>query len=375
LITRYHYIDNQNNEGQSNSSRLIYGEYQFQHRFDDIDLVTTAGLVGIYSGVTAELYGDTTYNTTNLSAYAQFEKKFIDRLNVSLGFRYEMNSINGPEVVNGDTIPDGNSMEGKPVFRVGLSYQIGKSTFIRSSWGQGYRFPTIAEKYIKTTAGGANIIPNPYLQSETGWTTEIAIKQGFNISKWQGYVDVALFWSQYQNMMEFTGTTFGFQSQNIGNTDIKGFEISLGGQGDLFGANTSLLTGYTYVDPRFQEFTTQDSLNSSVDYNVLKYRNRHSFKFDAETRIHNFSFGVAMFYNSNIEAIDNVFEWIIPGLAEQRMEDMNGYFTVDARIAYHFSKLFKISLIGKNIFNEEYTVRPGLLEAPTNITCRLDFKF
>ncbi len=375
IITRYHYIDNNNDANQANSSRLYYGEYQFQHRFDKLDLVTTAGIVGIGTSVQAELYGDTTYTTSNLAGYIQIEKKIWNRLNVSAGARYERNTINSPSIVNGDTIPEGKSTEGKPVFRLGLNYQTGKSTFLRASFGQGYRFPTIAEKFIKTTAGGVFIIPNPYLESETGWTTEIGVKQGFKIDKWEGYFDVAVFWSQYVRMMEFTITPTGFQSQNIGNTDIKGFEVSVAGEGNFFGTTTSLLAGYTYIDPKFQDFTKQDSINSSVDYNVLKYRSKHSLKLDVETKINKFSIGIAVFYNSNIEAIDKIFEFVIKGLAQQRMENSNGYKTFDARVAYQITKNFKVALIAKNIFNEEYTVRPGLLEAPSNITCRLDFRF
>lgn len=378
LITRYHYIDNENNEDQSNSSRLAYGEYQFQHKFDKLDLVATAGIVGIYSSVKAELYGDTSYHTTNLAGYIQLEKMFWNRLNISLGGRYEQNTITSPFIVNGDTIPEGKSREGKPVFRAGLSYRFGKSTFLRASYGQGYRFPTIAEKFIHTVAGGINIIPNPDLQSETGWTAEFAIKQGFSIKNWNAYIDAAIFWSQYIDMMEFaiSPEITGFQSQNIGDTDIKGYEIAVAGEGKLGITTTSLLAGYTFIDPKFQEFTFRDSINSTADFNILKYRSRHSFKFDIETRIQKFSIGIAMFYNSHVEAVDRIFELlVIRGLKEQRMEDNDGYKTFDARVAYQVNKNIKVSLIARNIFNEEYTVRPGLLEAPTNVTLRADLKF
>ena len=181
-------------------------------------------------------------------------------------------------------------------------------------------------------------------------------------------------------MMEFVfGTTpysfLAFQSQNIGDTDIKGIEFSITGQGRLFGTTTSLLAGYTYIEPKFQNFTAYDSDQSSVDYNVLKYRRKHSFKFDIETKIKKFSVGIAMLYNSHMEAIDAIFDLFIPGVAEHRMEDTDGYKTFDVRIAYQINKNIKVALIGKNVFNEEYTSRPGILEAPTNITCRVDFKF
>ncbi|HOI87830.1 MAG TPA: hypothetical protein PLV51_08225 [Lentimicrobium sp.] len=40
--------------------------------------------------------------------------------------------------------------ESKPLFRVGMNYQAGKYTFRRSSFGQGFRYPAIAEKYAAT---------------------------------------------------------------------------------------------------------------------------------------------------------------------------------------------------------------------------------
>ena len=56
------------------------------------------------------------------------------------------------------------------------------------------------EKFISTSAGGITIVPNPELVSETGWSTEIGFKQGFKIGKWKGFLDLAGFWSEYQNM-------------------------------------------------------------------------------------------------------------------------------------------------------------------------------
>ena len=50
---------------------------------------------------------------------------------------------------------------------------------------------------------GVSAVPNPSLQSETGWTTELGIKQGFRISEFEGFLDVSAFWSEYQHMMEF----------------------------------------------------------------------------------------------------------------------------------------------------------------------------
>jgi len=85
--------------------------------------------------------------------------------------------------------------------------------------------------------------------------------------------------TEYQDMMEFTfggadldNRVDGFQSGNIDDTRITGGEISFMGQGDLFGLPTTLLAGYTYINPQYQDFTEQVRMNSTSDENVLKYR-------------------------------------------------------------------------------------------------------
>ncbi len=405
FLGRMFIVDNEFNNNQSNSSNLFYGEYQFQRHFSDIDLVATAGLVGIGTGVSAELYGDTTYTSSNLAGYLQLEKKFFNRLNTSFGFRYERNQINSPEEVAGVEIPDGKSTEAKPVFRFGLNYQAAEYTFLRASWGQGYRFPTIAEKFIQTViAGGVQVIPNPNLQSETSWTAEIGTKQGFRISSFEGFVDVAAFWSEYQDMMEFNvrfeGLSAGFQSNNVGNTVIKGVEIGVNGRGSLFGIPTTVVSGYTFIDPQFQQFNLKGKdlpinfnasevpvgqLNarlSTSDENILKYRFRHTAKVDVESKVTpRVSFGIALFYNSYMEAIDQAFVEFepifnfIPGMNEFRANNDSGTAVINFRTAYFFTSKAKLSLFLKNAFNAEYSLRPGTLEAPRNIGLRFDYSF
>lgn len=379
VISRFLSIKNDNNADQSNTSQLYYGEYQFQKKMEDLGLVATAGVVGFATKVSAPLYGDTTYHSNNLATYLQLEKKLFKRINISAGVRYERNEQRSPEFVLGDTIPDGKVVESKPVFRLGLNAKLTNITFLRASWGQGYRYPTIAEKFIQTTAGGINVAPNPELESETGWSAEVGLKQGFQIGNFNGFVDVAGFITKYQNMVEFNIRVIplppAFQAQNIGNTIIKGLDFTFTGEGRLFGVPTTILAGYTYIDPKYQEFTEREESTSSVDYNILKYRNKHSLKFDIESRVGPVSIGLAGFYNSRMEAIDRVLNVIIVGVADYREENNSGATTLDTRVGFHFNKSGKISLIMANMFNVELMRRPGLLEAPRNITARFDYQF
>jgi iron complex outermembrane receptor protein len=397
---------------QSNRSDLYYGEYQFQRRMERIGLVATAGLVYTGTAVRAPLYGDTTFTSRNFAGYLQMEKQAWKRLNLSAGFRFEHNTVLTPEVidfqriVNGspisfiDTVPGGKIEESRPVFRFGASYAVTPTTFVRASWGQGYRFPTIAEKFIFTSFGGFPINPNLNLNSETGWSAELGLRKGFRISRFSAFLDLAGFISEYQDMMEFTfdPVSFGFQSQNVGDTRIKGFEASITGRGEFFGLETTLLTGYTYIDPKFKTFGLdlpkdsegyRNAVNSSVCNdpadpnrencrNVLKYRNRHTFKLDLETTYKKkVSLGIAAIYSSFMENIDAIFEapFVVPGLYTFRKTHDNGDIDWSLRTAYRFSEKAKASLLINNLFNREYSTRPGLLESPRHVTVRMDFSF
>lgn len=389
FLGRWMHVDNNNNNDQGNSSHWFYGEYQFQRSWDDGRWNLTTGLVGTTSFTDSPLFLDTRILASNAAGYAQLEFKPIEEFTLVGGARYEYNRLSTPEVVAGDTIDQSKLREGRPIFRVGANYKSGPATFWRASWGEGYRFPTIAEKFVSTNAGVLLVSPNPLLESETGWTAELGLKQGFQIGRFQGFADLSLFWSQYRDMMEFTlvfdGTTFSFQSQNIGDTRIRGMEFSITGQGQLGPFQLSMLTGYTYLDPQFLEFDlTGNSIpinerdkatdgqinaaNTSVDYNILKYRSRHQVKSDFSLGWNRFTLGWALRYASHVEAVDRIFEQALPGVKAYRDKNDMGYYVHDLRLGFRFMEKHQITLLGQNIFNEDYAVRPGLLEAPRSWT-------
>jgi iron complex outermembrane receptor protein len=421
LMGRFFSVENNTGTAeadQSNVSDVYYGEYQFQRKMEKLGLVASTGLVYVGTKVRAPLYGNTEFISRNVAGYLQLDKKFFEKLTFSAGFRYEGNTVLGDEeiiyrqkevIVLRDTIPGGEIRESRPVFRFGTSYQLSPNTFLRGSWGQGYRFPTIAEKFIFTSFGNVPIAPNFDLRSETGWTAELGLRKGFRLDNFIGYLDLAAFVSEYEGMMEFIfvipspikGTLGAFQSQNVGDTHIKGAEISISGKGNFFGWETTILAGYTYIDPKFKEFGYSlppgspgriNAEGSSVCYqpndperkkckNVLKYRFRHTAKLDLEMRRKKFSAGVAAFYNSFMENIDAAFETPLLkppkgiGLQEWRAAHSDGDVVWSLRSAFIFTEHVKTSVIVNNLFNREYATRPAQLDSPRHVTLRMDFNF
>ncbi len=286
---------------------------------------------------------------------------------------------------------DGKVEFSTPVFRAGLNYQVHDHSYLRASFGQGYRFPSIAEKYTATNVGSLQIFPNPSLVSETGWNTEIGFKQGLKLGDWSGYLDLAAFWTDYNDMIEFIFDIYqadsmaapglddyGFMAQNVGNARITGFELTLYGDGELGNLPLSFMAGYTYIYP--VDLNAPDT-SAAENTKYLKYRYRHSLKSDAELKYKRFTLGCTFVYNSRMEEIDEVFTHplfgniILPGFPVYWEENNKAYAVLDARLLCNITAFLSAGLIVKNVFNKEYIGRPGDIRPPRNITLRLTADF
>ena len=374
-------VNNVDGDNMNNAADLYFAEYQYSRKFKK-EFNLTMGSSLAFANTIAELFGN--HTSTNYSAFAQIDKKFFSVLSTSFGVRWENYKL--------DTITEASL----PLIRAGLNYQLAEYSFIRASFGQGYRFPTIAEKFTYTNLSGLTIIPSPSLQSETGWSSEVGIKQGIKISNWTGYIDVAGFWTEYQNMMEFTfgvydtatyepiynmldfgGQLIGFQARNVGQARITGIDANITGQGDIGPISTRILAGYTYTYPIDMNTDSVYLATKTNANNILKYRFFHSVKTDVEMSYNKFIIGVSYVMNGPVENIDAFFESgiVFPGLKEYREEHNKPYHLFDVRLSYKLSDNNRITVLLKNATNAEFMVRPGDIYAPRNIAIQLRMKF
>lgn len=389
LRMRLYFQETENTNNEFVNSDMYFLDYTFLKRYDEKDFTITSGLTGYYTNAKTLTFGN--HNSGNIGAYAQFEKKIAKVLTINAGVRLEyyqvdslrtrheltlLNSVFNRDSSNLLTTPV------KPIVRFGLNWQITEGTNLRASFGQGYRFPTAAELFTRISRAGAYVYPNPNLIPETGWSAEIGIKQGLKLGTWLGYIDVVGFITQYKNMIEFRGGVwgrptdpvggFGFRSINITNARIPGFEVSSFGGGELAGIPFQYLLGYTYTYPIDLDYDPDDPNSEKF----LPYRNLHNFKADIQaTVLKGFNIGLSSIYIGYLEVIDQTYEGVIPGLAEWREKNDNGYWIFDLRLGYTFNEKLQCNFLIKNIFNNLYTLRPAYLEAPRSMTFSLQYDF
>lgn len=396
LRTRWQYLNNDNDNEQSNGSHVLYGEYQMfvdGNRWNIPGLKITTGLVNLTALSRAELYSggssDGNNTATNQSVYVQVDQSIGDRFNLSGGGRYEHFAVNGKGA-------------GKPVFRLGGNYQLAEATFLRSSYGQGFRFPTIAERYIRTGLGALQIYPNEELRPEYSWSAEIGLKQGFKVGAFAGFLDLAVFRQDFEDFIEFTfgpwgpdegeapteGNAYGlgFMSVNTGGSRVTGGEISINGRLQLDRVRIDILTGYTYTNP----VSTTPDLNYNPDSTsnyaatyygtshdttglILKYRSPHVFRFDAQISGEKWFGGLSARYQTNLRNFDQAFisfeenpaiSGINWGARDWLEQNPSLPWIIDARFGREWSNGHKVTLIVNNIANQEYAIRPMAMEAP-----------
>ncbi len=407
---RYYLTQNRNNKNQDATAELYYSEVQYQKRWLTQSL--TLGSVLMYQQVYSDsLYGK--HTSKNVAGYAQYDGKFFGKLNVSAGIRgefYRVDTAFTRGVIAIDELPlftatttqniknKFSNLPFQPVLRLGINYQLFQYTFIRASYGQGYRFPSVAEKFVSTSVSSLKIFPNNKLQPERGYSAELGIKQAIKISNWKGFIDVSAFYMEFRNMVEFVFNIYapngptgfwlndlpyaGFMSQNIGNARIRGVETSLMGNGNMGPVNVTIFSGYTYIDPVMLGFDPRRDTLGLPGVKTLKYRNRHLFKNDIQLAWKFISLGWSTRYQSFMENIDrrfieSIFKeygfdlpifYILPGLKEYREKELaggkKGNWIHDARIGFQVNKTLKVSYIVNNVFNAEYSSRPGDVRPP-----------
>ena len=347
-------------EQNNSDSYSLYAEYLLWYKLlDFIDL--TAGISENYSKVNSNFFSD--HSALNIAGFTQFEIRPVNRLKAVAGLRVESYSLDG---INDKIVP---------ILRAGLNWQAADYTFIRASFGQGYRYPSIAEKFASTTLGSIKIIPNPDLLSESGWSTEVGIKQGLQFGKISGQADLSFFLLQNSNMIEYMFGLYseglGFRATNVEQSRVYGMEIETFFSGSVGKVKTTLTAGYTFMYP--VEFNKLTHENTDI---YLKYRRKHSAIFSLDSRLKKVDLGLSLSLRSKILNIDEVFLTtpILPGFDEYWPEHNTSYGVLDLRLGYNFSEKFNLSIAVKNITNTEYMGRPGDIQPQRNFSLRFSGK-
>ncbi len=285
-----------------------------------------SGIEGTNDKVTSNIFND--QSAFGFGIYSQADYKFSFPLSATFGARYDFSKLSN-QISSSAFSP-----------KVGLNYKLSDRVTLRSSFGTGFRAPTLAEAFTSTTASGITIKPNPNLKPETNWTFEIGAN--YQLSNYIDF-DAAIFQNEYYDFIEpgidpHDGLAyFG----NITRARIQGFELN--SNYSFFDDKLKLSINYTYLWARDLQL-----------HQALKYRPRNMAYASLDYYINNFDFGADFRYSSKVEQMD--FELVSLGVVkdgDKRVEIK----VLDLRTGYDLNPIgfpAKVYFNVNNVFNYNY---------------------
>jgi outer membrane receptor for ferrienterochelin and colicins len=336
--------DNSESNNKS-SSKLYRNELRVKYNLSEFaDLIT--GIEYQYNKVGSNIFGNRTSDA--LGIFSQLDYKIFESLNLTFGARFDNSKL------------DGLQSESSFSPKLGLNYKLDENTFLRTSFGKGFRAPSLAEAFTSTTTSGVTVKPNPNIKSETSYSFEVGISHNFiNLLN----VDLSIFNSEYYDMIEPSFDKYGdILFNNLTRARIQGVDLNTAT--NLFSDNITLNLGYTYL--------WAINVNKKT---FLKYRPKHSIVAGLNYKTDIIESGFDFRYSSRVENIDN--EFVDLGLVpdgDKRVE----IFVLDVRIGFN---LFALNIPGRiflnaaNLFNYNYVELIGNIAPIRNFSLNAEIIF
>ena len=278
----HNYFDDNIDAGNQSTSDNLNLSFQYNISFSKHFL--TFGLSTEYNTVSSNIFG--TRQGLGAGLYVQDEIRWTRQWFTTFGARLDYFDI--------DKL--GSDISVNP--KIGVVFQSNSLTTFRTSFGTGFRAPSMAEAFTSTVASGITVIPNENLKPEKSYTAEFGWNQ--IISNFIN-TDIAIFYSRYFDLIE-SGFTPDFKAQfnNVTDAEISGIDFSL--HFNLFNKSVISKTGYTFIEPR------NITLNKSE---YLKYRPRHLLYTNVFWKYKNLTVGMDYRYISKYDKIDEEFARLI----------------------------------------------------------------
>lgn len=211
---RTHFVDVRRSANEFSIANRFGGEARVEAHPDSSRTVLVGGEAAL-ADVSSDIFG--THTQSEFAAYGESEQ-LAGSLRVHAGARIDFLAI------------DGGSLTAVVSPRIGGTVPTGGGGVLRASVGRGFRAPTIAERFVNTTAAGFQIIANPNLRPETGWSFEV----GHTTPAIGGVarVDAALFWTEARDLIEpqlviVPPDSARIQLQNVAQARIAGLDLTV----------------------------------------------------------------------------------------------------------------------------------------------------
>ena len=287
-------------------------------------------------GYNKDLTGKKVESFYTTSTYFDYQKRFTENIFATFGSRFDDNSIAGDEEAH----------------RVTFAYLFDdKSTKIKSSYGTGFRFPSLYEMYYVYAANSNSL---PFVKAENSESFDIGIEK--SLSEYDLNFDLTYFNIKYDNVLEgwkdnnSSGAAYTTQNAD-GIVKSQGLELMSGWRAS---DNLNLNLNYTYTST--YDGAEQDDPNANQNYtnkqmvrvprNIINLQTNFQSPNDK-----NLSFILNSKWSDMARDYGN-------GNRTYSDERLDDYFVNDFSINYKIWESYNLFFNITNVFDEKYeTVR------------------
>ncbi len=292
-----------------------------------------------FSDVTSDIFEN--HSQSEFAAYGESDQAVgVVRLNV--GTRIDFLAV------------DGGSLSAVVSPRIGGTVPTDhRGGVVRASIGRGFRAPSIAERFVHTFAEGLEVIPNPDLQPETAWSTELGYTTAplFRTLR----LDAALFWTEARALIEprlivVDATGPKIQLQNVTRARIARVDAAI-----LAAPIPDRLTAtlsYTYLSTRRQ------IAGDTSAPGPLAFRPEHLLTLSGDYSLGAVGVGTDLRYASRVERIE------LEGFVDARRVPVK---VLDLRAGWKQGPV-ELRLLAANVLNYIYNLVPQTLAPVRTVT-------
>ena len=306
--------------------------------------------------------------TANYGVRYTYVKTSVDSLNsvYAPGAGIQLGSIvNIP--LTGDANADGSKgtvgeeSNSKAVFNFGLVWRGIEDLALRATWAQGFRAPTIQEKFLTSSMGGGTEIGNPNLDPETSDNFEL----GARYSGERLNLDFAAFLNladDYITTKEVSAETY--QYYNVGKATTYGVELSA--SYDLpYG-----FTPYTSMTWLKRKFEYGGIIGDTYDTNTPEFMYRVGVRYEKD-------FGIWTLTADTYArgATERDYEYESSGAVVKTHH--GGYTTANFEVGASFGdeRQYSVNAAVLNIFDKKYYISDALPEAGVHAVVTANARF
>lgn len=311
----------------------------------------TVGLTGDANVTRSSFFvtrdGNETGGQPQGALFAQWEAPLSAHLRLVAGLRYDGYRIDAAETVS------------RLSPKLSLAVLLGPRATLRLAFGQGFRVPSLAERFTDNQ-DFFPIVRNLGLRPEESTGVEVGLRGVVPLASGVGlHYDLALFHNTFDNLIEprFVPAEQAFQFINLPDARIRGVEATL--DLSLGGGVTHARAGYTFLD-------TDDRSTGEP----LSFRPRHLFVAGLDAALPGpFEAGFDYRFATRPERLDTDFVRFVP----------DADLLVDTRVLDGWAGArwgrWRVALLVRNALDYYYLERPAFLAPPRHAILQVQATF